>query len=195
MSYILDALNKSEQEKKSPQAPGLDTVHRPAPQRPGMAPWKVVVIALLVTVNLGGLAWLLLRSPEEVQPMVAAQATIPPPETTQSPVPPSTVKPTPTPVIAAPPPEPKLEVAEAPPVRISALPASVQRQIPDMKFSSHIFADDADLRMVAINDSVMRKGDRIAGDVVLKEITEDGVIVTFRHYTIAMSVLRDWSFD
>ena len=75
------------------------------------------------------------------------------------------------------------------------MPASVQRQIPDMRFSSHIFADAADLRMVSINGKSVREGDVVAEGIRLIEITEEGVVLTFRHYTFEMSVLRDWSFD
>ncbi len=80
-------------------------------------------------------------------------------------------------------------------VSVAELPINVQRKIPDMKFSSHIYADDPTLRMVNINGKFLRVGDTIVDDVKLVGITEDGVILTYLHYTFEMSVIRDWSFN
>jgi len=64
-----------------------------------------------------------------------------------------------------------------------------------MTFSSHIFADDPALRMVNINGRLINEGDVIAEGIKLLRITEDGVVISYRHYNIEMSVIRDWAFD
>ena len=81
------------------------------------------------------------------------------------------------------------------PVRVAELPTSVQRQIPDIRFSSHIYANDPSLRMVNINGRIIREGDSVADGISLVEISEDGVVLSYLHYTFEMSVIRDWSFD
>jgi general secretion pathway protein B len=80
-------------------------------------------------------------------------------------------------------------------VRIAELPLNVQRQIPDITFSSHIYASDPSLRVVNINNRSIREGDYISDDVKLLDITEDGVVLSYLHYRIEMNVIRDWSFD
>jgi general secretion pathway protein B len=79
-------------------------------------------------------------------------------------------------------------------VRISELPVDVQQQIPDLIFSSHIFADEAGLRMVNINSKMMREGDQISNDITLREITAQGVVLEYRTYVFEVSVLQDWRF-
>ena len=81
------------------------------------------------------------------------------------------------------------------PVRISELPLNVQRQIPDMVFSSHLYADEADFRMVNINGRMYRENEMVSDGVKLIEITEQGVVLTYLHYTFEVSVLQDWSFN
>lgn len=80
-------------------------------------------------------------------------------------------------------------------VRISELPLNVQRQIPDIKFTSHIYADDPSLRLVNINSRSVREGGYVSDDLKLVGITEDGVVLSYQDYTFELSILRDWSFD
>ncbi len=80
------------------------------------------------------------------------------------------------------------------PVPISALPLSVQEQIPDLAFSSHIHANDPRSRMVNINGRFRREGDTLARGLTLLEITQDGVVLGYLHYTFEVGVIRDWAF-
>ncbi|MBS0365841.1 MAG: general secretion pathway protein GspB [Proteobacteria bacterium] len=59
MSFILDALKKSESDRQRHSGPALFEV-RVAPPRTGLPPWAIAVVALLV-VNLGVVMWMLLR--------------------------------------------------------------------------------------------------------------------------------------
>ncbi|MFT4852863.1 MAG: general secretion pathway protein B, partial [Bacteroidia bacterium] len=79
------------------------------------------------------------------------------------------------------------------PVSVTALPVDIQQQIPALTFSSHLYSDD--FRMVNINGRMMREGDLIDPELQLVEITEDGVILSFREYHVQMSVLQNWSFE
>jgi general secretion pathway protein B len=80
-------------------------------------------------------------------------------------------------------------------VRIAELPLNVQQQIPDITFSSHIYASDPSFRVVNINNRNIREGGYISDGIRLLGITEDGVVLSYLHYRIEMSVIRDWSFD
>ena len=79
--------------------------------------------------------------------------------------------------------------------RITALPTNIQRQIPDLRFSSHLYADDDSFRMVNINGNMFHEGDYIAEVIRLKRISEEGVVLTYLHYTFEISVIRDWSYQ
>ena len=79
------------------------------------------------------------------------------------------------------------------PIPIGALPRGIQEQIPDLAFSSHIYAEDAQLRMVNINGELYRQGDTIARGVKLLEITEEGAVMSYLHYTFEVGVLEDWA--
>ena len=57
MSYILDALNKSEQEKAETKTPGLNTVHQRVERPDSRAPqrWQIIV-GVILTLNVAALA-------------------------------------------------------------------------------------------------------------------------------------------
>jgi general secretion pathway protein B len=104
MSFILDALKKSESDRQRQSGPALFEV-KVAPRRPGLPAWAVA-IAVLFFVNLGIVLWILLRKPAP-QPAPVAQrllAVVPAsaPPVTAAPAPPASTASTSTP--AAPPP-------------------------------------------------------------------------------------------
>ncbi len=68
MSFILDALKKSESDRQRQSGPALFEV-KVAPPRGGLPPWAIALAALLL-VNIGIVAWVLLRHP-------AAHAAVP----------------------------------------------------------------------------------------------------------------------
>ncbi len=81
MSFILDALKKSERERQKQSAPALFEV-KVAPPRNRFPVWAVV-IGVLLAVNMGVVLWLLLRNTskaEEAREVTAANA---PPAATQ----------------------------------------------------------------------------------------------------------------
>jgi general secretion pathway protein B len=227
MSYILDALNKSEQERRGQQTPGLQTVHRaPPPKASSKAPW-IVVIAIFAVINLAGLGYWLMSNEPTPAPVVTQQSAANPPATTPASQPQTSSQNQPavtlthqvteqpvvqqTPVASTAPttntadnnqtpgllitPDTAFQKPTNQPVRITELPLNVQRQIPDLVFSSHLFSDEPSFRMVNINGKMIREGDMVANDLRLLEISEEGVILGFRHYVFEVSVLRDWSFN
>lgn len=77
-------------------------------------------------------------------------------------------------------------------VRLGELPADVRRRFPGIAFSTHIYADDADLRAVMANGQRLTEGDRIRG-LELLEITEDGVVLGFERYEVVVPIVTDWN--
>jgi len=72
MSFILDALKKSENDRQRQSGPALFEV-RVAPPRPRFPPWAIAVVGLLV-VNVGVIGWLMLRKPAVAAPQPPASA-------------------------------------------------------------------------------------------------------------------------
>ncbi|MDF2180616.1 general secretion pathway protein GspB [Neptuniibacter sp. CAU 1671] len=60
------------------------------------------------------------------------------------------------------------------------LSASLQNELPDLNISVHIYAEQPGSRMVRINNTTYRQGDRIEKNLVLETITPDGVIMSIR---------------
>ena len=161
MSYILEALRKSERERALGRVPSLDTVHeRARPASP--LPWVIAMIAVLV-LSAAVAAWLLRDSAPGV--------------TETSPGSPSaSVTPAPTPPAAAPP---------APPVgdaRVAAgtLPPSLREQLPALAVNVVSYSDEPAKRFIMINQRILREGEQLGPDIMVREIMSDGARLEFR---------------
>jgi general secretion pathway protein B len=75
MSFILDALKKSESDRQRQSGPSLFEV-KVAPPRRSLPIWAVA-IAVLLGINVIVISWMLLRRPAAQQPAAAPQATAP----------------------------------------------------------------------------------------------------------------------
>ncbi len=75
MSFILDALKKSENDRQRQSGPALFEV-RVAPPRSRFPPWAIAVAALLV-INLSVIGWLMLRKPAAAASPSAEAANVP----------------------------------------------------------------------------------------------------------------------
>jgi len=217
MSYILDALKKSEQERKQGQVPDLNAIHMP-PEPPARSlTWLyMLVIFLLVTV----LAYVLgqRNSQPPVQPVQQqsqVQQPLPQPAPTQQEQLPQQIAHTMPPaatqtVTSKPAQEPVLmqakKISKPDPVEteqqrlaeiphLSELPPLVQQSIPQMTFAGHVYSTDARQRSVIINGHFMSEGDVLVQGLTLKEITSKGVIFDYNGQLFRMDILQDWSFD
>ncbi len=96
-----------------------------------------------------------------------------------------------TPVAAAP------EPIEHPPSNAAAfitfaeLDGATRARFPEIEVSTHIYAEEADLRAVVFERRRLQEGDTIAG-LPLVHITEAGLVVRFEGQLIELSVLDDW---
>jgi general secretion pathway protein B len=154
MSYILDALNKSEEEKQQHRTPSLNTIHqKPNKKRTQNRSWTAI-LSLLILMNLVGLMiWLFFFSGSSSRPTLSRTQ----PDASSSPV--STAPSRPTPSSVAPRVTPSAltssnsdtsqespRVSLATPLESAAVPDLINREIAAIRFSSHIYASDAALR-------------------------------------------------
>jgi general secretion pathway protein B len=209
MSYILDALNKSEEEKKQHKTPGLNTIHlRSDRNSADNNRWLWPTLGfLLVTINLLFVFWFT----SDNTPSATSQNTPAVPSGKERrPV----EQPERREITSASPnrgtgnagstdtaPKPQSNLALQP----SPQPAKTSRPgqpedllssniaINNIKFSSHIYADDSSLRMVVIDGKRFREGDQISKNLKLHAISQDGVIVKHRNQLIPISVLSNWA--
>lgn len=71
------------------------------------------------------------------------------------------------------------------------MPMSLQRQIPDLVFNSHVYASEPSRRRVMINSRTLRTGDSFSG-IRVERITEDGVELSRNDQRFRVGVVRDW---
>ena len=74
---------------------------------------------------------------------------------------------------------------------INDMALAFQKQIPDIKFNSHIYSINPADRRVMINDLYLREGQDFSG-VIIEEIGEFYVILSKRSERFKVPVLRDW---
>lgn len=211
MSFILDALRKSEKTRRQSVVPDLQTIHiqtpAPAPRR-ALWPW-VLLVALVV--NAAALLWVFKPWEEKAQPLVSQplapqerpQPSRPAPASIQ-PVPAVVNQPQPQPTLVSAPKtsasaaepviaaasQPKSAPPPAPQPRIYALgdlPGRVRERVPTMHFSMHYYTQDPKSRLVRINDRIMREGAMFEAGLRLEEITQEGVVFSTEGYKFTVS--------
>ena len=74
---------------------------------------------------------------------------------------------------------------------MNSLPSAQRARFPELTFSTHIYADDADLRAIVVNGTRLEEGDRLE-NLSLSEITEDGAVFRFEDRLVLVSVLDGW---
>ena len=207
MSCILDALNKSEEEKKQHRTPGLNTIHQSSEGRKTRrGPLLLIGIGLLMINLIAVLIWWIFFSvaPEardtgsiSMQPITSK-----PPPRADSQRQSNTSTNNPKPINA----ETALRrdgqsrltspsESDQNSVSTNAIPQIISREIAAIRFSSHIFADDASLRRVVLNGQPLKEGNRFGSGLTLQQITEDGVILRYQGQTVAINVLSRWAAD
>ena len=203
MSYILDALNKSEEEKQQHRTPSLNTIHqKPNKKRSQNRSWTAI-LSLLILVNLVGLMiWLFFFGGSSSPPTLSRIQ----PDMSSSPVSTAPSRRTPSSVVpSVTPPEltssnsgraqisPSVSLEK--PLESAAVPDLINQEIAAIRFSSHIYASDADLRMVVIDGQQLKENARFGSALELSQITEDGVIIRYQNHSISVSVLSQWADD
>ena len=79
--------------------------------------------------------------------------------------------------------------------RLSELSAMVQQAIPNMIFAGHVYSSNKKQRSIIINGYAMSEGDVVVNGLKVKQITADGVIFDYQGQLFREEILQDWSFD
>lgn len=195
MSFILEALKKSERERQQGQPPDLFAVHGETPafqappgRRPRLLLWAG--LGTLIAALGGGYLWFgggttgdTPLSPTKTERAAPAK----PPAAATRPAAEPAVAPAPAekPIVlptAKPAAESEGQFARqsaAPPA--SAAPAkgriTIRPEIPTLRFSGHTYSEERSRRMIMVNNRILREGDWIDGNIRLEEITWEGVIL------------------
>jgi general secretion pathway protein B len=208
MSFILDALKKSENDRQRASGPAIFEV-RVAPPRSRFPVWAIAVGVLLL-VNLLVVAWFMLRQPASGEAVAAVPVA-------QSPAPAATAPPVsqPAPSTAAPPAsaaEPLTDVpenivantddyapAEEPPAEaVESAPPSVARgsvsglrsyekakqdaggRIPELRLDMHVYSTRPQERFVFLNMRKLKEGESLPDGVRVESITDDGAVLSYQ---------------
>ena len=187
MSYILEALRRSQAERERGQVPGLNAQAAPAGDLPADEPRSRPALWLGIGLGAGAVlalvAWWALRpapAPAPVVSMPAAPAVAPAP----APALPVVVSAPPAPAPAAPaasaPPPP---VASAPAARtptLAELSAEQRRELPPLVMGGSIWSENALSRFVIVNGQVVREGEAAAPGVTVERIAPKSVTMKWR---------------
>lgn len=189
MSYILDALKKSDQDRQRGKGPTLQTIHRPVvnaqkSKTPLIFIISIVLIALLAT----GVWWY------KHQPVKVLQA-LPAPNLNQKAL------------VAEQQPVTKLEAVEPladqdrekplgsslTVLRFQDLPANLRAAIPGLSFSFHVYSDNPARRTIIINGRRFSEGQWVEPELFLQEISAQGVVMVWQQrHAFSVDVVDAW---
>lgn len=209
MSFILDALRKSELERQRQSGPSIAEL--PVAREDRRLPAALVAIGVLLAANVAVLLYFLLRNdaaPVAKTPVasVAAASIAAAPEP-QAPAPAPRPEPlrTPEPGVASrlPPPEssapyaapaadptllpepsvpPPVEIRDEapPPAVLEALPPQGSAGLAELSVDLHIYSDDPARRAVFINGRRYAEGMALVEGPVVEQINRDGAVINYR---------------
>ena len=212
MSYILDALKKSEQQRGHGSAPGIQTTHSSGlnyyASKNSM--WPYVLIGA-VAINLAALFYFIGADSGEKPAADIAQSTVTPtqpvmiqpvaqqPARTAKAIHKPAVESRKTEVVAiqqqipAARPAPASSNTTASPIERDELPFEVKQHIPVMEFSAHVYSSNPLQRSIVINGRLLEEGDHFASDLILSEITPDGAIFDFQGHLFHQGIVTSWN--
>jgi len=198
MSYILDALRKSEEARRRQQGPDMSLTDSTPDAERERSSKALPLLALALLVNAAVLGIWLWRSgaPEPTQPVPESTSR---PETgraaapaTRSPVPTAAPIPSPAPTVSPGTDGSAFNWRQQPIKHLDDLTPRSRSRLPRLTISTHIYADEADFREVSINGRRYQEGDSVAG-LALLEITETGVLLGFEEQVIRLDLQDEWS--
>ena len=182
MSYILDALNKAEQERKQR---ATDHAHTVPTATTAQATSRKPIRALMLLIIIAATIWFVLHEQQTVSPQqpVAKPTNSARPQTS----PQATTEHT-----------AEINKQEHQPKAIPhlmALAPSLRAQIPPIHLSAHVYSDEASKRMVIINGHVLREHQYLAEDTMLYAIHRHSIELTYKGTHFTMKVRDSWPPD
>ncbi|MBI3524335.1 MAG: general secretion pathway protein GspB [Betaproteobacteria bacterium] len=199
MSFILDALRKSDQQRQRHATPTLMTAQTPAAQpKPFAWGWYAVLAVVLIGAGIL-IGWMhqwqaapveAAIQPDAGRPLESsAQKLIPAPLPVTPVVPEKPGKPERQPPPAAVAASPA--IAGTPPesgvLSLSELPSALQQEIPKLTILVHSYSSKPQDRYVFINDRMWRENEYPLPGLKLEQITPEGVIFSYKGYRFSRS--------
>lgn len=201
MSYILEALKKSDLQRQRGTTPTLQLaqVEVAAPKRPSVLYYGLVALVLLAGIMIGLLRpWQAEQLPAEHEPLAQVKPIVIPQQTAPMPmpavIPVKTVQALPsqdaTPEVLPDAVEPVQqqseglnEVVEAQQAMpFNELPVAIQQEIPKMAVQMHAYSSKPGESLVSINSIRLRDGGTLIAGLKLEQITPDGMIFSYKGY-------------
>lgn len=185
MSYILDALKKSDEQRQRGATPTLPST-QPAPAAPKLSYFgyygAYAAVLLFAGIGIGWWHPWQEEQPERATERLAARPVMPNIE--QATIAPRAEQPE-----MAGKPEQRLPAPatatvdqEQKATTLSDLPLAIQQELPEMKIQLHSYSSKSANSIVSINSRMMKEGDSLAPGLVLEQITPDGVILSYKGY-------------
>jgi len=222
MSYILDALKKSDQERKQGDVPNLQTVHVAVVPEQKSA-WPMYALILFLLMSLAFVIGVMISEKKEavlisdikkeslsvphLQNEVEVGEIRPVVEEKKDPVRPEIVivkeeraktfprrEITPTMAVASKS-QSVLDSEISDIAYLHELDDYQQQLIPEMNFAGHVYSSDTSNRSVIINGRAMSEGESVMQGMTVEKITTNGVVFRFNDILFRVDVLQDWSFE
>ncbi|MEO8330970.1 MAG: general secretion pathway protein GspB [Gallionella sp.] len=207
MSYILEALKKSDQQRQRGATPTLQgsQVTAAAPKRPVSIFYGLLAVVLLAAgIVIGWLRpWQAGQSPAETR-TIAAESPVPitqqvvqqplavPPEmpgntaranpVVSNPAASNSVAPGTASPVADKPARPADVAQQQNVIPFNELPPAIQQEIPAMAVQLHAYSNIPGERLVSINSIRLREGGSLMLGLTLEQITPDGMIFSYKGY-------------
>lgn len=199
MSYILDALKKSDQQRNLGVPPTLQVAQLTvaARKRPSLFSYGLLALVLLVAGIAIGLLrpWQAEQMPARTEPAAQPSPVAIPQQAAPSPLAasPDTAGNTAHEIAAAPvrqkPAIPAAnEEQEQQVIPLYELPAAIQKEIPDMAVQLHAYSNTPGERLVSINSIRLREGGYLMAGLRLEQITPDGMIFSYKGYRFSRGI-------
>lgn len=170
MSYILDALRKSERERNA----GVERAAASSPTSAAQAaisPWVWLTTGMATTILAAGAFWLWWPAPPAVTTVPSSTTVTVRDLAEQTQVPaPHVASAVPAAPVSAP------VAADVPFLR--SLPDELRRSLPVMTVNIHVYTPEESRRLLYINNREYHKGDYLSG-VLIEDVLPDGVLVNY----------------
>lgn len=202
MSYILEALKKSQAERQLGELPSIHAPQvqlQPAPDTSGKRTLPLW-LGLGAACAVAAAWWWWPAAVVAPAPVPLAAAPAPVPAAVPAPVPVAVPVPAPAPVIAPPPaPAPVIKAVTPPPVPVPSpapapapseeitpglrdLPEPIQRQIPPITLGGYMYSKDPADRLLLIDKVLRHEGEEVAPGLVLEKLQPKAAIFSFKGY-------------
>ena len=192
MSYILDALKKSDQQRNLGVPPTLQVAQLTvaARKKPSLFRYGLLAVVLLgAGVAIGLLRpWQTEQISARTEPVVQPSPVAIPPQVAPSTITasPDTIGNTTHEIAAAPvrqkPAIPAANAQQQEAISYDELPGPIQREIPEITIQLHAYSTRSSERLVYINSKKLQEGDSLMPGLRLEQITPDGMVFSYKGY-------------